>query len=134
MNGRDRSDPDGQQAGLPAVRPVGSNRQEAGLAPVPAVMVMLTSNNGPDVAPERDATRGGGEPVPAVVRDAGPRAVESYLGFFAQLARLRSKAVVYHYRSAVPRFLAWCEDSGVALAALQPDHVSAFVEAMMGRV
>jgi hypothetical protein len=64
--------------------------------------------------------------VPAVVREAGPKAVESFLSFFAHGEREQSGSV---YRSVAKNFFARCEVSGLQLNALRAGHIEDFLEA-----
>jgi hypothetical protein len=75
---------------------------------------------------QQEATRGGLDLVPAVVRAAGAKAVESFLCFFA---RAKSEHTGYVQRTAANHFFRWCGASGLALEALRAGHVAGFFEA-----
>jgi integrase/recombinase XerC len=63
------------------------------------------------------------------VSRAGDRAQIRFLEFFA--ANIRNAHTRRAYGRAVVAFLAWCEGRGVAsIAAVQPLHVAAYVEAL----
>lgn len=65
--------------------------------------------------------------LPAIVQAAGARAGLRFLEFFA--ARIRNPHTRRAYSRAVADFLAWCEHEGLSsLAAVQPLHVSAWIE------
>jgi site-specific recombinase XerC len=66
--------------------------------------------------------------LPALVTAAGDQASRRFLEFFA--AAIRNPHTRRAYGRAVADFLAWCEAAGVpSLAAVQPLHVAAWVEA-----
>ena len=68
--------------------------------------------------------------LPAVIVDAGPAAVERFLEFFAaRIANARTRAA---YGRAVGQFLAWCEARGLALEAVSPLHVEAYIRTHPG--
>ena len=68
--------------------------------------------------------------LPAVIVDAGPAAVERFLEFFAaRIANARTRAA---YGRAVGQFLAWCEARGLALEAVSPLHVAAYIRTHPG--
>lgn len=75
---------------------------------------------------QQDATRNGIDLVPAVIREVGPKAVESFLCFFA---RAKSEHTGYVYRSAANHFFRWCSDRGLELDSLKAGHVAGFFEA-----
>jgi site-specific recombinase XerD len=67
--------------------------------------------------------------LPVIVTAAGERAQLRFLEFFA--ASIRNPHTRRAYAGAVSEFLAWCEERGVAsIAAVQPLHVAAYVEAL----
>ena len=68
--------------------------------------------------------------LPAVIVDAGPAAVERFLEFFAaRIANARTRAA---YGRAVGQFLAWCDARGLALEAVSPLHVAAYIRTHPG--
>ena len=74
----------------------------------------------------------GGSAIPALVAAAGERARRRFLEFFA--ANIRNPHTRRAYGRAVAEFLAWCERAGVpSLAAVQPLHVAAWIEAADAR-
>ena len=73
---------------------------------------------------------GGAVVLPAVIVDAGPAAVERFLEFFA--ARIANRRTRAAYGRAVGQFLAWCEARGLALAAVSPLHVAAYIRTHPG--
>ena len=72
-----------------------------------------------------EATRSGADLVPAVIRDAGSKAIESYLCFFAQFT-VRGKTAACGYRSQSRLFFQWCRNAGISLDAIRAGHVVAF--------
>jgi len=72
-----------------------------------------------------------GLPVPALVADAGERASMRFVEFFT--ANIRNPNTRRAYGRAVADFCFWCEGHGLALGALQPVHVAAYVE-QLGQV
>ena len=68
--------------------------------------------------------------LPAVIVDAGPAAVERFLEFFA--ARIANRRTRAAYGRAVGQFLAWCEARGLALEAVSPLHVAAYIRTHPG--
>jgi integrase/recombinase XerC len=67
--------------------------------------------------------------LPAIVAAAGDGAQLRFLEFFA--ASIRNPHTRRAYARAVGEFLAWCEEREVAsIAAVQPLHVAAYVEAL----
>ena len=68
--------------------------------------------------------------VPALVAAAGERASMRFLEFFA--ANIRNPHTRRAYYRAAEEFLAWCASAGVpSIAAVQPVHVAAWIEASM---
>jgi integrase/recombinase XerC len=65
--------------------------------------------------------------LPALVAQAGARAQQRFMEFFA--ANIRNPNTRRAYGRAVGEFLAWCEARGVAsIAAVQPLHVAGYIE------
>jgi site-specific recombinase XerD len=70
----------------------------------------------------------GGFPVPAIIADAGHKASEHFLEFFA--ATIRNKNTRAAYMQAVAQFCRWCEEHGLQLSSIRPLHMSAYIEAL----
>ena len=66
--------------------------------------------------------------VPAPVMDAGDVAARRYVEFFA--ANIRNPNTRAAYARATGDFFAWCDRHGLALAAVQPVHVAAWIEGL----
>src|SRR3984893_10350956 len=67
-------------------------------------------------------------PLPALVAAAGERASMRFLEFFA--ANIRNPHTRRAYYRAAEEFFAWCASAGVpSIAAVQPVHVAAWIEA-----
>ena len=62
--------------------------------------------------------------------DAGPVAVARFLEFFA--ARIANRRTRAAYGRAVGQFLAWCDARGLALTAVSPLHVAAYIRTHPG--
>lgn len=67
-------------------------------------------------------------PVPALIAEAGDKASEHFLEFFA--ATIRNKNTRGAYMQAVGQFCRWCEERKLQLAAIRPLHMSAYIEAL----
>src|SRR5271155_6117661 len=66
--------------------------------------------------------------LPALVAAAGARASMRFLEFFA--TNIRNPHTRRAYYRAAEEFLAWCASAGVlSIAAVQPVHVAAWIEA-----
>src|SRR6266700_2981787 len=66
--------------------------------------------------------------LPVLVAVAGERAGTRFLEFFA--ANIRNPHTRRAYHRAAEEFLAWCARAGVpSIAAVQPVHVAAWIEA-----
>lgn len=68
--------------------------------------------------------------VPRVVCQAGPRAEEKFVEFFA--ASIRNPNTRMAYLRAIKKFFAWVEALPLSLAQLRPVHVATYVE-QLGR-
>lgn len=66
--------------------------------------------------------------IPAIVARLGDGASWRYAEFFA--AHIRNPNTRRAYARACGRFLAWCEQRGLALAGIRPFDVGAYVEAL----
>jgi len=72
-------------------------------------------------------------PLPALVAAAGERASIRFLEFFA--ANIRNPHTRRAYYRAADEFLAWCASAGVpSIAAVQPVHVAAWIEASLRKL
>lgn len=69
--------------------------------------------------------------LPAVLVDAGEPATRRFLEFFA--AEIRNANTRAAYAHAAVQFLDWADHVGLALAAVQPIHVGAYIE-QLGKV
>lgn len=65
-------------------------------------------------------------PVPAIIADAGDKASEHFLEFFA--ATIRNKNTRAAYVQAIAQFFRWCHQYKLKLATIRPLHVSAYIE------
>ena len=68
--------------------------------------------------------------LPRLIVDAGPVAVARFLEFFA--ARIANRRTRAAYGRAVGQFLAWCAARGLALEAVSPLHVAAYIRTHPG--
>jgi len=64
--------------------------------------------------------------VPALIRNAGPKATERLLEFFT--AHIRNAATRMAYAHAVGRFCDWCETRNLSLQAVSPFVVATYIE------
>ena len=64
--------------------------------------------------------------VPALFRNAGPRAVDRLLEFFT--AHIRNAGTRMAYAHAVGRFCDWCNQRNLALRAVSPYVVATYIE------
>jgi len=64
--------------------------------------------------------------VPALVADLGDEAAWRYVEFFT--ANIRNPNTRRAYLRACSRFLGWCEDRGLTLAAIRPRDVATYIE------
>ena len=88
-------------------------------------MVMLVSvRDGRLVAQTEEATKTGAELVPSIIRDAGAKAVESYLCYFT-IPRHQ------HNLSAPRKFLRWAGDANLTLDAIRAGHVADFFDGLL---
>jgi integrase/recombinase XerC len=71
--------------------------------------------------------------VPGIVADAGGRATERYVEFFA--STIRNKNTREAYRRAAERFFGWCARAGLTvLPEIRSLHVATYVEGLMAEV
>jgi integrase/recombinase XerC len=68
----------------------------------------------------------GSLPVPALIADAGDKASEHFLEFFA--ATIRNPNTRAAYVQAAAQFCRWCELHGLTLKTIRPLHFSAYIE------
>jgi site-specific recombinase XerD len=64
--------------------------------------------------------------LPAVIADAGDQAAKRFVEFFT--ATIRNPHTRRAYAKATGDFFAWCERHHLALPAIEPLHVAAYVE------
>jgi integrase/recombinase XerD len=69
--------------------------------------------------------------LPAIIAEAGDQTVRRFVEFFT--ATIRNKNTRRAYARAVCDFFAWCEGHGLALAAIEPVHVAAYIEQLTTR-
>ena len=67
-------------------------------------------------------------PVPAIIADAGGKASEQFLEFFA--STIRNKNTRTAYVQAIAQFCRWCEACELHLTTIRPLHVSAYIEGL----
>src|SRR5215813_11791401 len=70
--------------------------------------------------------------VPALVADIGDEAAWRYVEFFT--ANIRNPNTRRAYFRGCKRFLAWCEDRGLTLAAIRPHDVATYIEQRQNNV
>src|SRR5215813_9007627 len=70
--------------------------------------------------------------VPALVAELGDEAAWRYVEFFT--ANIRNPNTRRAYFRACNRFLAWCEDRGLTLAAIRPHDVATYIERRQNKV
>jgi site-specific recombinase XerD len=64
--------------------------------------------------------------VPALVAELGDEAAWRYIEFFT--ANIRNPNTHRAYFRGCNRFLVWCEDRGLTLAAIRPHDVATYIE------
>jgi hypothetical protein len=69
-----------------------------------------------------------GHLVPALIADAGEKAVWRYIEFFT--ANIRNPNTRRAYARACSQFFAWCENRGLTLTTIRPFNVSEYIEAL----
>jgi len=70
--------------------------------------------------------------LPAVIADAGEQASKKFIEFFT--ATIRNKNTRTAYAQAIAQFLAWCGEHHLALSALEPTVIGAYVEQFQQRL
>ena len=70
--------------------------------------------------------------VPSLVVDLGDEAAWRYVEFFT--ANIRNPNTRRAYLRACNRFLGWCEDRGLTLAATRPHNVATYIEELQAAV
>jgi site-specific recombinase XerD len=70
--------------------------------------------------------------VPALVADLGDEAAWRYVEFFT--ANIRNANSCRAYLRACNRFLDWCEDHGLTLAAIRAHDVATYIEELQSAV
>jgi integrase/recombinase XerD len=78
------------------------------------------------IPPARTLVTASGFLLPAVIADAGDRAAKRFVEFFT--AAIRNKHTRKAYARVTGDFFAWCQQLGLALPAIEPLHVAAYVE------
>lgn len=68
--------------------------------------------------------------MPAVITAAGPQTLKRFLEFFT--VNIRNKNTRRAYARAAAQFLTWCEQRGIALLAIEPMVVAAWIESHPG--
>jgi site-specific recombinase XerD len=86
----------------------------------------------PTPPPGALADRSLGAVVPALIADLGDSASWRYVEFFT--AHIRNPNTRRAYARACGRFLAWCEQRDLALAAIRPFDVAAYIESLQREV
>src|SRR5262245_59269694 len=66
--------------------------------------------------------------VPALIADLGDDASWRYVEFFT--ANIRNPHTRRAYARACSRFFGWCEQRGLAVAAIRPFDVAAYIEGL----
>src|SRR6478752_6692164 len=69
--------------------------------------------------------------IPAAIADAGELATHRFYEFFT--ANIRNPNTRRAYHRAALAFFAWTQSRGLALEAIRPPHVAAFVEEQLAR-
>src|SRR3954447_17770564 len=69
--------------------------------------------------------------VPATIANAGEQAAYRFFEFFT--ANIRNPNTRRAYHRAVLSFFAWTQGRGLALGAIRPPHVAAYVEEQLAR-
>jgi integrase/recombinase XerD len=87
--------------------------------------VALSLSRGGDIMPV------GSTQLPIVIVHAGDEAVRRFIEFFA--ATIRNRNTRAAYRQAVGQFFGWCEKRRLALDAITPIAVAAYIEEISGR-
>ncbi len=82
-----------------------------------------------EISPHGIAHRSGGILLPATIADAGEHAARRFVEFFT--ATIRNTNTRRAYARAVAGFFAWSERHRLALAAIEPVHVAAYIEGLM---
>jgi len=72
----------------------------------------------------------GGLILPAIIAEAGERAGKRFIEFFTATIRNTRRA----YARAVGDFLAWCQQGNLTLTGIEPVHVAAYIERLIGCV
>jgi site-specific recombinase XerD len=88
----------------------------------------------PAVIQQAEVTAGQRSPyvVPALIADLGDEAAWRYVEFFT--ANIRNPNTRRAYLRACNRFLGWCEDRGLTLAAVRPHDVATYIEELQAAV
>jgi integrase/recombinase XerD len=81
-----------------------------------------------EISPHGIARHSSGFTLPAIIADAGEPAAKRFIEFFT--ATIRNAHTRKAYAKATGDFFAWCERHGLALPAIEPVHVAAYVETL----
>jgi site-specific recombinase XerD len=81
-----------------------------------------------EISPHGIARRSGGILLPATIADAGDHAARRFVEFFT--ATIRNTNTRRAYARAVADFFTWSERHRLALAAIEPVHVAAYIEGL----
>src|ERR687889_754264 len=69
--------------------------------------------------------------IPATIADAGEQAAYRFFEFFT--ANIRNPNTRRAYHRAALAFFAWSQSRGLALGAIRPPHVAAYIEEQLAR-
>src|SRR3954467_8799036 len=69
--------------------------------------------------------------IPATIADEGDRAAHRFFEFFT--ANIRNPNTRRAYHRAALAFFAWSQGKGLALGAIRPPHVAAYIEEQLAR-
>jgi site-specific recombinase XerD len=94
----------------------------------------MTNTQLPATIEQADVVSDLGAPnvVPAIIADLGDEAAWRYVEIFT--ANIRSPNTRRAYLRACNRFLGWCEDRSLTLAAIRPHDVATYVEGLQAAV
>jgi hypothetical protein len=69
--------------------------------------------------------------IPEAIADEGERATHRFFEFFT--ANIRNPNTRRAYHRATLAFFAWSQGRGLALGAIRPPHVAAYIEEQLAR-
>src|SRR5713101_5166689 len=96
----------------------------------PKEPIVLTADDA--VAAPPALIRAGIETLPAAIAAAGAHTSERFIEFFTANIRNRNTRMAYAF--AVRQFFNWCEQRSLALDAIRPTTVAAYVEQLGGEM